>query len=254
MSERSGTQALERGVVLLREISEQNHQGLKLVDLVERTGLDRSTAHRILKCLVTEQLLAFDLGSKRYRLGPLAFYMGLMSSIEGNLRDAAAPLLSQIAGETGDTVFLMVKVGVEAICADRREGSYPIKTLVVDVGTRRPLGIGAGGTAILASLNDNDIESAMNMNKTRIAQFPGISKESIEDAVAWTRKNGYALTDVPTLTGVKAIGFPICPRDRPAIAAFSIAAVAPRISPQRTAFLLDVLKNAANDLTMTLSS
>lgn len=254
MSERSGTQVLERGVVLLREVAEQNYHGLKLVDLVERTRLDRSTAHRILKCLVTEQLLAFDSISKRYRLGPLAFYMGLMSSTEGSLRDAAAPLLTQIAGETGDTVFLMVKLGVEAICADRREGSYPIKTLVVDVGTRRPLGIGAGGTAILASLSDADIGSAMTMNATRIAHFPSISKESIEDAVTWTKRNGYALTDVPTVTGVKAIGFPICPRGRPAIAAFSIAAVAPRISPQRTDFLLKVLKQAANELTTTLNA
>ncbi len=254
MPERSGTQVLERGVVLLREISEQNHQGSKLVDLVARTGLDRSTVHRILKCLVTEQLLTFDSSSKRYRLGPLAFYMGLMRSMEGNLRDAAAPVLSQIAGETGDTVFLMVKVGVEAICADRREGSYPIKTLVVDVGTRRPLGIGAGGTAILASLSDDDIETAMAMNASRIAQFPAISQDSVRDAVASTKKNGYALTDVPTLTGVKAIGYPICPRGRQAVAAFSIAAVAPRISPQRTAFLLSVLKNAANELVSTLNT
>lgn len=147
----------------------------------------------------------------------------------------------------------MVKVGVEAICADRREGSYPIKTLVVDVGTRRPLGIGAGGTAILSSLNDDDIELAMAMNASRIAQFPGISKESVRDAVAWTKMNGYALTDVPTLTGVRAIGFPICPQGRQAIAAFSIAAVAPRISSQRTSFLLRVLKNAANDLVKILN-
>ena len=117
---------------------------------------------------------------------------------------------------------------------------------------RRPLGIGAGGTAILASLNADDIEAAMTMNATRIDQFPSISKESIRDAVTWTKENGYALTDVPTLTGVKAIGFPICPRGRPAIAAFSIAAVAPRISPQRTAFLLGVLKDAAKGLTAIL--
>ena len=39
--------------------------------------------------------------------------------------------------------------GADAVCIDRRLGSYPVKTLTVEVGTKRPLGIGAGSLAIL---------------------------------------------------------------------------------------------------------
>ncbi|WP_454691653.1 IclR family transcriptional regulator [Achromobacter aloeverae] len=253
MPERSGAQSLERGMALLREVASQNRDGLKLVELVDRTGLDRSTAHRLLKCLVSEQMLAQNEDSKRYRLGPLAFYLGLMGSDQGNLRDTAAPLLTEIAEETGDTVFLMVRVGMEAICADRREGHYPIKTFVVDVGTRRPLGIGAGGMAILGSLSDDEIDMAMRVNAPRIARFPGFSGESIRHAVAITRENGYSMMDVPIVSGVRAIGFPICLPGGPAIAAFSIAAIAPRITSKRSGFLVKVLSQAAASLLRKLT-
>jgi len=252
MTEKPGTQALARGIGLLREVAAHNRTGLKLVELVDITGLDRSTAHRILKCLAAEQFLVLDEGSKRYRLGPLAFYIGLMGSDLGHLRDAAAPLLSAIAEETGDTVFLMVRAGMEAICADRREGSYPVKTFVVDVGTRRPLGIGAGGMAILASLKDEEIDAAMRANAPHIARFPGISEAGMREAVAATRARGHCMMDVPIVSGVRAIGYPICLPQGQAVAAFSIAAIAPRIAAPRTGFVLEVLSRAARELAGTL--
>jgi DNA-binding IclR family transcriptional regulator len=253
MSRHSGTQALERGVALLREIASNNRAGLKHVELVERTGLDRSTTHRILKCLAAEAFLVLDPATKRYRLGPLAFYLGLMGSDQGNLRDLAAPLLSEIAEETGDTVFLMVRVGAEAICADRREGSYPIKTFVVEVGTRRPLGVGAGGMAILSSLKDEEIAAAMHLNAAQIARFPGISEASIQAAVRETRARGYSLMDVPVVAGVRAVGYPICLPGGQVVAAFSLAAIAPRITAQRTGVLKDVMARAAVALVSRLT-
>ncbi|WP_233154988.1 IclR family transcriptional regulator [Candidimonas nitroreducens] len=190
---------------------------------------------------------------KRYHLGPLSFYLGLMGSEQGDLRDTAASLLTAIADETGDTVFLMVRVGVEAICADRRAGHYPIKTFVVDVGTRRPLGIGAGGMAILSTLSDTEMDAAMDANTDRIARFPGFTDESIRKTVAVTRRHGYSMMDVPVVTGVRAIGYPICLSGGPAIAAFSIAAIAPRITSQRSSFLVKVLQSASTELVKRLA-
>jgi len=253
MTERSGTQSLERGIALLREVASRNRDGLKLVDLISSTGLDRSTAHRLLKCLVAEQMLVQSTIGKRYHLGPLSFYLGLMGSDQDTLRDTAAPLLTSIAEETGDTVFLMIRVGTEAICADRREGHYPIKTFVVEVGTRRPLGIGAGGMAILSTLNDDDVDVAMRSNAERIVRFTGFSDESIQATVAATRKRGYSMMDVPFLSGVRAVGYPICMPGGPAIAAFSVAAIAPRITSQRSKQLASILSQAATDLTKKLA-
>ena len=56
----------------------------------------------------------------------------------------AEPALERLAHRTQDTVYLVARVGDEIVCLDAREGSFPIKALTLNVGDRRPLGIGAG--------------------------------------------------------------------------------------------------------------
>ena len=50
----TGTQSIERSLVLLREIAAHNRNGSRLLDLATRTGLQRPTVHRMLKCLASE--------------------------------------------------------------------------------------------------------------------------------------------------------------------------------------------------------
>jgi DNA-binding IclR family transcriptional regulator len=250
---RSGTQSLERGIALLREIAQSNRAGLTLAELVERARLDRTTTHRMLKCLVTEQLLAYDSQERKYRLGSLVFQMG-MASGDMFFRDAAAGTLTRLAEETGDTVFLMMLSGYESVCVDRREGSYPVKTLVVEVGTRRPLGVGAAALAMLASLKDDDVKAAIAANRARIASAPNFSEPGgLMRMVQTTRKQQYSSMPVPGVPGVRSVGYPICMPDDRVIAAISIAAIEPRMGPAREKMLAATLKEAVRKLVTSLS-
>ena len=150
-----GTQSIERVVALLRALTPQNKRGASAAELAGMVSIERTTAHRILKCLAEEGMLSFDQQSRRYRLGPLVSEMGAAASEVLDLPALCRPTLMRIADDVGDTVFLMVRRGDEATCADRISGHYPIKTFVVDVGTRRPLGIGAGSMAILSALPED---------------------------------------------------------------------------------------------------
>jgi DNA-binding MarR family transcriptional regulator len=49
----TGTQSIERALLLLREIAAHNRAGSRLLDLATRTNLQRPTVHRMLKCLAT---------------------------------------------------------------------------------------------------------------------------------------------------------------------------------------------------------
>ncbi|MGH8649199.1 MAG: helix-turn-helix domain-containing protein, partial [Burkholderiales bacterium] len=53
----TGTQSIERALTLLREIAAHNRSGSRLLDLATRTGLQRPTVHRMLKCLTTESIV-----------------------------------------------------------------------------------------------------------------------------------------------------------------------------------------------------
>ena len=65
----TGTQSIERALTLLREIAAHNRGGSRLLDLATRTGLQRPTVHRMLKCLAAENMVQQDPDTHRYFLG-----------------------------------------------------------------------------------------------------------------------------------------------------------------------------------------
>src|SRR5512140_1956368 len=170
-SGRAGTQSIQRAAMLVRVIASRNRSGLRLSEVVQHAHLERSTARRILKCLVAEGLVTQDEESRRYFLGPLVFELGLAAAPQFNLVDICRPSLQRIAERTGDTVFLTVRSGYDSVCIDRKEGPFPIKTLTLEVGTRRPLGAGAGGIALLMLLPDEAIEEIVAANAVRFVTY-----------------------------------------------------------------------------------
>ena len=71
---RDGAQTLGRGLRIASLIMQAGQGGLGLSDVVEATGLNKSTTHRLLLELVGAGLLSRD-EQRRYRLGPLAYEM-----------------------------------------------------------------------------------------------------------------------------------------------------------------------------------
>src|SRR5574342_23026 len=108
----TGTQSIERALTLLREIAAHNRGGSRLLDLSTRTGLQRPTVHRMLKCLVAEGMVQQDADSHRYYLGSMVFELGLTAAPRFNLREICHPALARIADATGETVFLTQRSGL----------------------------------------------------------------------------------------------------------------------------------------------
>jgi hypothetical protein len=151
----TGTQSIERALLLLREIAAHNRGGSRLLDLATRTGLQRPTVHRMLKCLAADNMVQQDGDSHRYYLGSMVFELGLTATPRFNLREMCHPALARIAEATGDTVFLTQRSGLDAVCLDRREGAFPIKTFTLEVGRRRPrLGLRVAHAAGAAGRGD----------------------------------------------------------------------------------------------------
>src|SRR5690606_2677433 len=114
----SGTQALERGFRLIKEVAASDISGVRLVDLVARTGLARSTAHRLLDCMVAEGLLIRERGG-RYHLGRELYDLGLLATHRYDLNGYGFGPLRTLAETLGDTVFLTRRVGLDMVCVER---------------------------------------------------------------------------------------------------------------------------------------
>lgn len=239
---RSGTQSVERAFAVLKEVGAANTRGTTLSALVQNVRLNRTTLHRILKCLLQQGAIRHESQSKRFFLGPLTFELGIASRQQLDLHSFFSPALARIAETTGDTVFLMLRSGNDAVYIDRRMGSFPIKTLVVEIGTRRPLGIGAGSLTMLSALPEQEIQRVIRQNASRLPSY-GETPEKLLKAVRIAQKAGYASRPVQGLNGVIALGLPILDPLGAPIAALSVAAIGNRMSKLRQRELVGILRS-----------
>jgi DNA-binding IclR family transcriptional regulator len=238
----SGTQAIERASLLIRLIASHSRSGLLVGEIAALVTLERTTVHRILKCLVSEGLAMRAADTHRYFLGPLAFELGLAAAPRFNLAHICSPWLHRIAEKTGDTVFLMVRSAYDSVCIDRQDGSFPIKTFTMDVGARRPLGVGAGSLAMMLRLPNDAIDEILSANADRLATQYGLSVPSALKALKRSREMGYGLNEFQKGIGVTTLSLPIVNRFGHPFAAISIGAITSRMNGVRQKELISILR------------
>lgn len=190
-TEVSGAQSAHRTLELLRLIGTHHSEGIRLAQLVEFTHLPRSTAHRLVACLIQEGFVERDPNRPRYRLGAEAFQLGMATADGAFLVERCRPAMQRLARATGDTVFLIVRSGDYALCLHREEGSFPIKAFVVDTGMRRLLGLSAVGIAIMATLPAREID-AIHARNAIAYRDSRLTLGTLRDIVKFTQVHGYS--------------------------------------------------------------
>jgi DNA-binding IclR family transcriptional regulator len=249
----AGTQSIQRASLLVRLIASSNRTGVRLAELVRDSRLERPTARRILKCLAAEGMVLQDEASHRYFLGPLAFELGLAAAPRFNLRELCRGSVQRVAERTADTVFLSVRSGYDSVCIDRAEGSFPIKALTLEVGTRRPLGVGAGGLALLMPLADEVAEDIVAANAPRLAAYNGLTAPGLLRLLKRSRELGYSLNDDHIAAGAVSMGLPVLNPFGEPFGSISVGAIAARVKPERRPELSAILREETQWLSRMLT-
>ncbi len=240
----AGAQSIRRAVKVLRILAASQEQGARLTDIVAESGLNRPTVHRILRVLAEEGAVEQDPETRRYLIGQEVSLLGLARSRRFPIRAIADPYLRYLAEQVGDTVFLTIRSGFDSICVDRRTGSYPVKVLALDVGARRPLGVGVAGAMLLACLDEEDAAALVKANEQRLAHFQ-LTPARLLERVRTARARGYAYTDTGLVKGTRALAVPVLGPGREPLAAISVAAIADRMANARLASLVALMKEQA---------
>jgi DNA-binding IclR family transcriptional regulator len=236
-----GTQAIVRATHILKEIGAGARRGVRLVDLCERLAIERPTLHRILASLAAEGFVVRD-DNKRYLLGDQIYRLGLLAAGRANLREICENALTRIAATTGDTVFLAIRQGGDALVIDRRIGTTPARAMPLDIGMPRPLGVGATGLAILANSADAEIENFIRNNAPRLREH-GLRPERLALQVAAARRNGYAYSrgyGPPRLSG---IGIALKNGSNRCIGAVSVTNLASRMTAEHRREALSAIRD-----------
>ena len=227
-----GAQTVRRAVAILRILARGQERGVRLTDVVEETGLSRATVHRILSVLEEEGAVEQDRESRRYLIGQEMSLLGLARSAHFPIRAIADPYLRHLADDVGDTIFLSIRNGFDSICIDRKTGGYPVKVLSLEVGARRPLGVGVSGVAILACLPAEEVQAIVDANAQRL-EAHDLTAAKLRERIRLARAKGYSFTDAGLVKGTRAVAVAIRDAANTPIAAISVAAIANRLANTR---------------------
>ncbi|MFI6338929.1 IclR family transcriptional regulator [Streptomyces sp. NPDC050535] len=143
-------------VTLIMDLFERPQTRLTLETVSRRTGLPRSTTHRILDQLVRLDWLRHS--ASGYLLGPRALGLGGREIGHSTLRAAAAPHLLELAVRTKMVVHLAVLDGPEIYYLDKAGGRAAVD-IPSRVGGRAVAHCTGLGKAMLAWLSPEEIDA-----------------------------------------------------------------------------------------------
>lgn len=237
----SPSQSARKALGLLKLVGLHHAAGLRLTDLIELTGQDKSTIHRLLGTLVDEGFVERVASSKRYRLGVEAIQLGFLAADMSPLTERFRAVLQKLARITEDTVFLVVRSGNEVVYIHREEGSYPVKAFIAAAGMRRPMGLSAVGVAMLAQEPDAAL-AAVHARHAQAYEDAGVDLATLRELVHAARKQGYSeMRDIGPL-GTAGVGCAFA-MSATARAGVSIAAVRARMGTRRMRELGQLLRH-----------
>jgi DNA-binding IclR family transcriptional regulator len=249
----TGTQLIDRAVAILKYLGEVGQHGAKAAALAEAVGLKASTAHRIIGALERHGLIEREMATKRYRLGLSVFALGAQAADGTGFRRICRPSLLRLAGETGDTVFLMARSGFNTVCVDRQEGTYMIDSLTGQVGGQIPLGVGPASQAILAFLPQDEAGLILETNAPLYARFNNLSADEIAARLPEIRAQGYAFDHGRLVEGISAVAMPILPQGRDVVGALAINMTSARLQPGRLKDLIQLLRREIDDIERSIN-
>ncbi len=175
---------------------------LTLAQIVRRTGLPRSSAHRMLERLV--QLRWLRRSGRDYELGMRLVELGSLAVHQDRLVRAATPLLGELHRATGLVVHLAVLDGPDVVYLDKI-GDRMVSAIPSRVGARQPAHCTAVGKAILA-YSDEEAEVDLQVRKTKYS-ISSSSQLAVE--LAKVRAHGVAFEREESVLGFGCVAAPI---------------------------------------------
>lgn len=216
-------QAIERALDILDCFSFQRRE-LGLSEIAEITGMNMTTAKRLISNLTRRGYLQQIPDTKRYRLGMRLFELGGIVFSSFSLRKAAAHHITALQNKTGFTVFLGTMMDDELVYVDKREGVGMMIRISSDIGWRRPLHYGMLGMVIMAYLDSERVKAILE--KTPLEAHTAYSLTD-EDAFSMRleeiRKKGFILEKEEAVEGIIGIAAPVRDYSRQVIASLGVA-------------------------------
>lgn len=204
----NNTTSLKKALFLLLLFAEEPYE-YTIPQLVEATGLNRTTIYRNVVALEESGLLMKSERDKNYKLGPMAYHIGSVYLINANYEENILNILEKIAEESKESVGLA-----------RREGNRVVSIYSVEIhqtvkindkpGEFYPMNRGTYGKCLMAYHDKTIVEKLIDE-----ANFETEFKNAITDKTKLLgeyqkiREDGYVTSIEETYPLIIGIGIPL---------------------------------------------
>lgn len=249
----TGTGTLERAFAIIKNLSDAKADGARVTQIAKDVGLTQATVHRTLQALVLQNVVEQDERTKHYRLSVDFFVLAARAGNPLNLREICRPVMLRLCASLGDTLFLLARSGFDAVCIDRSEGPFPIRSFTGDIGGRIALGVGQGSLAILAFLPEAERDEVIRFNVPRVRELGMFDEVYLRTEIERVRELGFAGKNTGLLEGMAGVAVPILDRDGRAVAALSVGTISARLSEDRLPTVVALLQREAESISRKIN-
>lgn len=190
----------------LLDAFDHDHRVLTLSEIARRSGLPKTTTHRLLTSLVDARVV--DRTAQGYRIGLRMFSMGRFS-LEVQIRDIALPYLERLRRLTRQTVHLGVLDNQNVVYLEKLTSHLSPATPAV-VGGHLPAASTGVGKVLLA------------FGDATLTSHPASCSPRLRDHLEHVRRNGLAGDREESAPGLACVASPIMSGNR-VVAAISVA-------------------------------
>lgn len=242
-----GSQSLRRGMLLIEFLSDYPN-GCPLAKIADATGLNKSTAHRLLKSLHDMGYVTPTSTPGSYRLTSKFIAVGHKTLSALNIINIAAPRLEKINLDTGDTINLATREGNHCVLVYKLEPTTGMLRTRSYIGQRTPLYCSGMGKAFLAFSSDSYLDKYWKEENDSIVRFTSntiVDIKVMRFELARIREELISFDREENEIGTGCIAAPIFGPQRRNEYAISISLPMSRLDDKRRMELAEIIKTTA---------
>lgn len=168
---------------------------MTFTELVNASGLNKSTLHRLLSICCTEKLVQFDEQRKVYRLGSKLFDLVRDAHESHDIQALALDEMLRLYDLFDSNVTIGVPSGLEVVYLRMLEAKSSISP-APQPGMREPVHCSASGKALLAFLPDKVLDTKLSgYGFERFTERTITDPTTFRAALNKVRENGFATND-----------------------------------------------------------
>jgi DNA-binding IclR family transcriptional regulator len=180
---------------------------LTLVDLSKRTGLPKTTVHRVCWKLVGLGLLSH--ADDGFQVSPKLFALGSMSPALRRLRAVSMPWLYELSAKTGWSSNLAILTEDRALVVEEVY-SRNTKRMPRMIGARLPLHATAIGKALLSGFDEPDLDRFLGEGLLKpFTQGTIVRPNLLREQLDRTRASGVVVSHEEWAAGTSGVAAPV---------------------------------------------